>query len=464
MSGTGEAGRTTARPVAVAAHWSARTPVLSGSLLADAGALRTYTAEAEKLLGELPAKPGRDPGQQQLATEVFDDQRRLRSAFLELHAERVYEELTGGLREHRTLSELVTAASEAFPGLTPTETQMAAERACATQADKDGREIDQGLFFHWVLRSPQAGPHLMQALLRPTRRARSLLGEFDRTGSLDLGTVRLERVDRAAHLTLCNGRFLNAEDNQLVDDLETAVDLALLDDRVAVGVLRGGKMTHPRYQGRRVFCAGINLVDLHQGRISFVDFLLRRELGHLHKLIRGVRVDDAWPRALVEKPWVAAVDSFAIGGGMQVLFAVDHVVAAADSYFSLPAAQEGIVPGMANLRLTALAGGRLSRQVILSGRKLWAREPEAGAVCDEVVDPKMMDASIEAAVARLASPAVVPNRHMINVAEEPVDHLRAYAAEFALEQALRLYSADVIDKVDRFRAGTSRERRTGSGS
>ncbi|MEU8653502.1 (3,5-dihydroxyphenyl)acetyl-CoA 1,2-dioxygenase DpgC [Streptomyces sp. NPDC048737] len=454
----------TARHLADAGRWSARTPVLSGSLLADANALMTYTAEAEKLLAELPAKPERDPGRQQLAAEVISEQRRVRSAFLELHAERVYHELTGGLREERSLSELVLAASEAFPGLTPTEAQMAAERQCATQADKEGREIDQGIFFHWVLRSQQAGPHLMHALLRPTRRARSLLGEFGRTGNLELGTVRLERIGRAAHLTLCNGRFLNAEDDRLVDDLETAVDLALLDDRVEVGVLRGGKMTHPRYQGRRVFCAGINLVDLHHGRISFVDFLLRRELGHLHKLIRGVRVEDAWPRPLVEKPWVAAVDGFAIGGGMQMLFAVDHVVAAADSYFSLPAAQEGIVPGMANLRLTALAGGRLSRQVILSGRKLWAREPEAGAVCDEVVDPKLMDASVEAAVARLASPAVVPNRHMINLAEEPMDRLRAYAAEFALEQALRLYSADVIDKVDRFSAGASAERRTGNGS
>ncbi|MEU1213295.1 (3,5-dihydroxyphenyl)acetyl-CoA 1,2-dioxygenase DpgC [Streptomyces sp. NPDC005791] len=453
----------TVRLVAGTEHRPAQAPVLSGSLLADANALMAYTAEAEKLLAELPPKPGRNPDQQQLASEMINDQRRVRSAFLELHAERVYHELTGGLHEQRSLSELVLAASEAFPGLTPTEAQMAAEHTCG-QADKDGREIDQGLFFHWVLRSPQAGPHLLHAMLRPTPRARSLKGEFDRTGSLDLGTVRLERVDRAAHITLGNGRFLNAEDNRLVDDLETAVDLALLDDRVKVGVLRGGKMSHPRYQGRRVFCAGINLVDLHQGRISFVDFLLRRELGYLHKLIRGIRVDDAWPRPQVEKPWVAAVDTFAIGGGMQMLFAVDHVIAAADSYFSLPAAQEGIVPGMANLRLTALAGGRLSRQVILSGRKLWASEPDARVVCDEVVDPKLMDAGVDAAVARLASPAVVPNRHMINLAEEPMDHFRAYAAAFALEQSLRLYSGDVIDKVDRFSAGTSAQRQTGTGS
>ncbi|MFG2868297.1 (3,5-dihydroxyphenyl)acetyl-CoA 1,2-dioxygenase DpgC [Streptomyces sp. NPDC048338] len=444
-------------------QWRTPAPVFGGSLLGDANALMTCTAAAEKLLAELPAKPDRSPDEQQLAAELFRDQRRVRGAFLRLHAERVYEVLTGELREQRSLSELVFAAADAFPGLTPTEAQMAAERECA-QADKEGREIDQGIFFREILRSPVAGPHLLQAMLRPSQRARSLLGEFGRTGLVELGTVHLERIDGTAHLTLCNGRFLNAEDNQLVEDVETAVDLALLDDRVRVGVLRGGRMTHPRYQGRRVFCAGINLVDLHQGRISYVDFLLRRELGYIHKLIRGVRVDDGWPRPLVEKPWVAAVDTFAIGGGMQLLFAADHVVAAADSYLSLPAAQEGIVPGMANLRLTSLAGARLSRQVILSGRKLWAHEPEARLVCDEVVDPKLMDATVRAAAERLATPAVVANRHMINLAEEPEDRFRAYAAEFAFEQALRLYSDDVIDKVDRFSAATSGDRRTGSGS
>ncbi|MFI9804313.1 (3,5-dihydroxyphenyl)acetyl-CoA 1,2-dioxygenase DpgC [Streptomyces sp. NPDC052301] len=453
----------TVRTEDAAQPWHTHTPLFTGSLLADAGALMAYTTGAEKLLADLPVKPERGPDQQQLAQEVIGEQRRVRSAFLRLHAERVYEELTGGLREQRGLSELVFAAAEAFPGLTPTEAQMAAERELA-QADKDGREIDQGIFFHELLRAPQAGPHLLEAMLRPTSRARSLAGEFARTGTLELGTVRLERTGQVAHLTLCNGRFLNAEDNRLVDDLETAVDLALLDGQVRVGVLRGGKMTHPRYQGRRVFCAGINLVDLHQGRISYVDFLLRRELGYIRKLIRGARVDDGWPRPVVEKPWVAAVDTFAIGGGMQLLFAVDHVVAAADSYLSLPAAQEGIVPGMANLRLTSLAGARLSRQVILSGRKLWAHEPETRLICDEIVDPNMMDAAVDAAATRLASPAVVANRHMINLAEEPPEHFRAYAAEFAMEQALRLYSPDVIDKVSRFSAGASVARRTGEPS
>jgi thioesterase DpgC len=236
--------------------------------------------------------------------------------------------------------------------------------------------------------------------------------------------------------------------------METAVDLALLDPGVQAGLLRGGEMSHPRYRGRRVFSAGINLKALHAGGISLVDFLLRRELGYIHKLIRGVLVEDGprWPSPTSAKPWVAAVDGFAIGGGMQLLLVFDHVVAARDAYFSLPAAQEGIVPGAANFRLTRCVGPRLSRQVILEGRRIRASEPAARLLVDEVVDPPELEKAIEGALDRLQSPAVVANRRMLNLAEEPVDEFRQYMAEFAVQQALRLYSKDVIGKVGRFSA------------
>ena len=58
---------------------------------------------------------------------------------------------------------------------------------------------------------------------------------------------------------------------------------ALLDPAVRVGVLRGGEMSHPRYRGKRVFSAGINLKSLHAGEISLVDFLLRRDPAAGHR-------------------------------------------------------------------------------------------------------------------------------------------------------------------------------------
>jgi (3,5-dihydroxyphenyl)acetyl-CoA 1,2-dioxygenase len=387
-----------------------------------------------------------------IAARVDDAARTVRSHFMDVHAEAVYDELTDCGNRYLRLPELVEAAAAAFPGLVPTADQMAAERA-RPQASKEGREIDQGIFLRGVLRSPLAGPHLLDAMLRPTPRALRLLPEFSRTGVAELGSVRLERCDGAARLTMCRDDCLNAEDNQQVEDMETAVDLTLLDPDVRVGLLRGGEMNHPRYRGKRVFSAGINLKALHSGGISLVGFLLRRELGYISKLMRGVLVEGgaSWHSPTVQKPWVAAVDGFAIGGGMQLLLVFDHVIAAADSYFSLPAAQEGIVPGAANFRLSRALGPRLSRQIILEGRRIWASEPAARLIADEVVESADMEEAIEESLDRLQSPAVAANRRMLSLAEEPPDEFRRYIAEFAVQQALRLYSDDVIGKVSRFR-------------
>ncbi len=428
-----------------------------GAVRGDLGRARQALAETAKqtddLIASLPEPGERSAEQRATAAAAHNVVRAVRSHFMDVHAEAVYDELTDYRGRYLRLPELVEAAAVAFPGLVPTADQMTAERA-RPQALKEGREIDQGIFLRGVLRSPLSGPHLLSAMLRPTPRALRLLPEFSRTGVADLGSVRVERSDGAARLTMCRDDCLNAEDNLQVEDMETAVDLALLDPDVRAGLLRGGQMSHPRYRGKRVFSAGINLKALHAGGISLVDFLLRRELGYIHKLVRGILVQDGprWPFPTVAKPWVAAVDGFAIGGGMQLLLVFDHVLAASDAYFSLPAAQEGIVPGAANFRLTRCAGPRLSRQVILGGRRIWASEPAAQSLVDEVVEPAGMEEAVERSLDRLQAPAVVANRRMLNLADEPLDEFRLYMAEFAVQQALRLYSEDVIAKVGRFTA------------
>jgi len=412
-----------------------------------AGTLR----RGEAALAALPDPADRSAAQRADAAAAHDEMRAARSGFLAEHAAQVYDVLTDGRGRHLRLAELLEAAAEAFPGLVPSAAQMADERS-RTQARKEGREIDQGIFVRAVLRCAPAGRHLMDAMLRPTPRALELLPEFRRTGVVRMDAVRLERRDGVARLTLCRDDCLNAEDERQVDDMETAVDLALLDPGVRVGLVRGGEMSHPRYRGRRVFSAGINLKKLSSGGIPLVDFLLRRELGYLHKLLRGVHRDDpsGWRGPLLAKPWAAAVDTFAIGGGAQLLPLFDYVIAASDAYFSLPAAKEGIVPGAGNLRFTRAMGARLSRQVILGGRRIWAREPEARLLIDEVVDPDGMDEAVERCLARLDGAAIVANRAMLNLAAEPPDELREYLAEFALQQALRIYGTDVLDKVGRF--------------
>jgi thioesterase DpgC len=380
-------------------------------------------------------------------SSTSDEARTKRAGFMRAHARTVYAELTDQFTATPRIDELLASAAERFPGLVPSAEEMAAEQSLP-QKEKAGREIDQGIFLHHVLADEVAGTHLAESMLAPTKRALDLLDEFRATGELDLGVVRIQRDGAAAHLTIQNTDCLNAETVRHVEDMETAVDLALLDPAVRVCVLRGGVMSHPKYAGRRVFSAGINLRELHAGRIPYLGFLIRREIGYLSKIYRGLRVTGDWRTNVLEKPWIAAVDTFAIGGGMQLVVLFDHVIAEHGAFVSLPAAQEGIVPGAGNLRLNRLIGGRAARQVILSGRTLYVDEPVAAGVIDEVVDRARMDQTIADAVARLDAPAVTPNRHMLYTAEEPMSMFREYMAEFAMQQALRLYDEDVLTKVD----------------
>jgi (3,5-dihydroxyphenyl)acetyl-CoA 1,2-dioxygenase len=378
------------------------------------------------------------------AAEALERARAARTVFMAGYAEELYDRLTAGRTRYLRLDELVETARAAIPGLLPDPARLASH------------DIDHGVFLRGVLRSPAAGGHLLNAMLRPTESALSLLGKFRAVGEIQLATTHLERRDGVARITLCGEENLNAEDEQQVDDMETAVDLALLDQDCEIGLIRGGEMTHPRYAGRRVFSAGINLKRLHAGEITLVGFLLRRELGYLRKLLLGLRAEDDWRYPFTDMPWVAAVDGFAIGGGMQLLLAVDHVIAGADAYLSLPAAQEGIVPGAADFRLGLLTGPRLARQVILGGRRIRATDPEARTLVDEVVDPAALDEAVESALSRLRNPAVTANRRMVNLAVEPAEGFRAYMAEFAVQQALRVHAADVLDKTGRFAARRTR--------
>ncbi|MEU1395744.1 enoyl-CoA hydratase/isomerase family protein [Micromonospora zamorensis] len=381
--------------------------------------------------------------------------RAARRRFLDRHAEPFYAELTGGLREYHRLNELAERAARALPGLVPEADALKRERSLP-QAAKSGLEIDLGILFGSVLRAPVAGRHLTAAMRQPTARATDLLPEFSATGEADLGVVTVRRRCAAAEVTVRNNRFLNAEDDLLVEALEIAVDLVMLDDTVRVGIMRGGPMDHRRYDGVRVFSAGINLTRLHQGEISLLDFFVSRELGYINKIYRGLAPDGAaadWLRAPVEKPWIGVVDSFAIGGGAQIQLVFDHVIAEAGAYFTLPALREGIIPGLTNLRL---AGGRLARRAVFADERIDAAGPYGHLLADTVVEPAGIDAAVSAAVSRLAEPAVLNNRRIMHGHEEPEEVFRAYLADYAFEQPSRLYSPDLVANLEQTWVSRSR--------
>ncbi|GAA1529314.1 hypothetical protein GCM10009730_43250 [Streptomyces albidochromogenes] len=422
----------------------APAPALGQGYADDRAATVDHLARIEDAL----ARPGADRSAAGLPHTAA---RRARRRFMERHAESLYDELTDGRSEFLRLDDLAQRAAELMPGLVPTKEQTEEERR-RPQRDKEGRETDHGIFFWGLLRSATAGPHLLEAMRRPTQKALAALPGFRATGHADFGLVSVRRRGDTGEVTVHNTRFLNAEDDLLVSALEAAVDLVLLDDSVRVGVMRGGPMTHPRYAGRRVFSAGINLTRLYEGEISLIDFFLGRELGYINKIFRGLSVPDdgaGWLPEPIEKPWIAAVDTFAIGGGAQILLVFDRVIVADDAYFTLPALREGIIPGAANLRLPRVGGNRLARQAIFADRRIDAVSPEGRLLCDEAVPGDRLDAAVRAAAAELANPAVVNNRRVLHAHEEPEDVFRHYMAAYAVEQCRRLTSSDLVENLER---------------
>ncbi|HEY7298085.1 MAG TPA: enoyl-CoA hydratase/isomerase family protein [Xanthobacteraceae bacterium] len=440
-------------PSAIAA-WRATMQSATADYAGDCRRYSAFWTRSSDLLAKLPPKPKRNAAEAAAATAIFAAAREHRERFLGTHAEAVYNRLTRNRTQFVRIEDLVIEAAAAVPGLTPAPERVADE-GDRLQRDKDGVEIDQGIFLAHVLACERAGRHLCHAMLLPRPEAAGLLAKLGTDDVLDLGAAVLERRGKAIVLTAKNPRYLNAEDETTLDVMEIAADLAILDSQSEIAVLRGGRIDHPKYGGRRVFGAGINLTRLYHGRIPFVWFMVR-DLGFVHKLLRGVARPDTVPDDVhghgVEKPWIAAVEQFAIGGACQILLAVDYVLAEADSFMSLPARKEGIIPGFANLRMPRFTGDRIARQAIQYERKLMCDSPEGRLVCDEVASRDGMEAALDRLIDALTNAGAVSavgNRRALRIGEEPFDLFRRYASAYARDQAYCCFSPALIANLER---------------
>ncbi|HZE10773.1 MAG TPA: enoyl-CoA hydratase/isomerase family protein [Burkholderiales bacterium] len=415
--------------------------------------LRYWEDSAARLAG-LPAKRARSVEEARLAEEIKREARAARSRFLSAHVEAVYDRLTQNRSRFIRVEQLVYDAASLVPGLVPTRAQVAAE-STLLQRDKEGLEIDQGIFVSAVLANPDAGRHLCHAMLLPHPGTAERLPELARNARVDLGAAEVSRKGKAAHVIQKNPRHLNAEDASTLDAAEIAVDLAILDPLTQLCVLRGDIVHSGKYRGRRVLGSGINLTHLYHGKVPFI-WYLQRDLGIVNKIYRGLARPDAAPDDVTgntrEKPWIAVVEGFAIGGHCQYLLVMDYVLAEEDAFMSLPARKEGIIPGAANLRLPRFTGDRIARRAIMSELRLDCDSPEGRLICDEVVAGGDMDGAIERVVDSLSGSGVVSasaNRRALRIAQEPFDLFRNYLALYALEQAYCHFSPALIENLER---------------
>jgi enoyl-CoA hydratase len=210
--------------------------------------------------------------------------------------------------------------------------------------------------------------------------------------------VLIERDDSVAVVLLNRPEALNALSDELMDALVQALEELDADGAVRCIVLGGSE---------RAFAAGADIGEL--ARATPVDLYYQRRVERWDA-IRGL-----WT------PLVAAVSGFCLGGGCELAMSCDLIVASETAVFGQPETGLGIIPGAGGTqRLTRAVGKALAMDVILSGRRLSAREAlAAGLVARVVAKEAWLDES-----KRLARDIAEKGPVATRLAKEAVD--RAY--------------------------------------
>lgn len=183
----------------------------------------------------------------------------------------------------------------------------------------------------------------------------------------------------------------NALDRATLEELEAAIDAAAADPEVRVIVLRG--------TGTKAFSAGADLEEL----------LAHRTIDDRRRHFDGVaRVIAALHRA--PQPVIARVQGFALAGGCGVAVAADFTLAAESAVFGLPEIGIGLLPMVVSAPILRATGSRkVVLDLVLTGRRVDAREAQALGLATRVVPDDRLDDEVARLAGQLAalSPAAL---------------------------------------------------------
>jgi enoyl-CoA hydratase len=148
--------------------------------------------------------------------------------------------------------------------------------------------------------------------------------------------------------------------------------------------------------GRRIFAAGADIVEL-DGNGARVGADFARALGAL---------------AAIPRATIAAVNGYALGGGLELALACDFRVAGEDARFGLPEVLLGVIPGGGGTqRLPRLIGSSRAKELILTGRQVRAEEALAVGLVNRVTAPDdVLDSAVRWAAELAAGPLVAHAR------------------------------------------------------
>ena len=185
-------------------------------------------------------------------------------------------------------------------------------------------------------------------------------------------TIRLEREGAVAILTIDRPEVRNALDFETSDELVEAWRSFRDDDDLRAAILTGA--------GDRAFCAGADLrgvAEFYRNLTSAERLRRAEQLPGLGGITRNLAID---------KPVVAAINGHCLAGGLEIALACDLRIASENATFGLPEATRGILPGAGGTqRLPRLVGPERALDLILTGRRIDAREAERMGLVGRVV-------------------------------------------------------------------------------
>ncbi|MDD4802816.1 MAG: short-chain-enoyl-CoA hydratase [Syntrophomonas sp.] len=203
--------------------------------------------------------------------------------------------------------------------------------------------------------------------------------------------VLLEREGRVAILSINRPKALNALNNETLLEIRSAVLEVKEDSGIDVLIITGA--------GDKSFVAGAD--------ISFMQNLTAMEGRAFGALGQEVfRMIEA-----LEKPVIAAVNGFALGGGCELAMCCDFRIASTKAKFGQPEVGLGITPGFGGTqRLPRLVGSGMAKQLLYTADIIDANEALRIGLVNSVVEPEELMDFVKKIAKRIVSKAQVAVR------------------------------------------------------
>lgn len=179
--------------------------------------------------------------------------------------------------------------------------------------------------------------------------------------------VDLEQEAHVVVITLNRPKVRNAVDADVAARVGTALDRADSDPRVRVIVVTGA--------GERAFCAGADLKAVARGEAIVAP-------GHEDWGFAG------YVSHAVRKPTIAAINGYALGGGLEIAMASDLAVMATTATLGLPEVKRGLIAGGGGtFRLPSQIATKPAMEMLLTGKEISATRAYSLGLVNRVVEP-----------------------------------------------------------------------------